>query len=87
MKWRSYKLRQADILFNFLYTTLTFATKRYSSMDIVSISFLYYFILESRVISSVGKLVENSIINKIMFITTKYVIVIVAILKLFEDEL
>lgn len=85
MKWYSYKLRQADILFNFLYTTLTFATKRYRSMDTVSILFLYYFILESGVNSSIGKLVENSIISKIMFITTKYVIVIVVIFKFFED--
>lgn len=45
---------------------------------------LYHFILKSNIISSVAKLVENSIINKIMCITTKYVIVIFAILKLFE---
>lgn len=48
-------------------------------------SIFYHFILKSNVISSVAKLVENFIINKIMFITTKYVIVIFAILKLFED--
>lgn len=51
----------------------------------VSISFPYYFSLQSGVISSIGKLVENHITNKIMFITAKYLMIIVVIFKLFKD--
>jgi hypothetical protein len=79
-----YKFRKDDILVNFIYKTET-CIQKCIFMHMVPSFFSYLSISESRSYFFCWQIGGNSIINKIMFITAKYLIVITATLKLFKD--